>query len=63
LLMLASFCDLIQFFQIFLFPDYEVISYPGLAVAMIAEFSFAFWLLVKNAKEQQPVAAGGWLMA
>ena len=56
LLMLASFCDLIQFFQIFLFPDYEVITYPGLAVAMIAEFSFAFWLLVKGAKEQQPVA-------
>jgi hypothetical protein len=55
LLMLASFCDLIQFLQIFLFPDYEVITYPGLAVAMIAEFSFAFWLLVKGAKEQQQV--------
>jgi hypothetical protein len=57
LLMLASFCDLIQFLQIFLFPDYEVITYPGLAVAMIAEFSFAFWLLVKGAEEQPPIAA------
>jgi len=56
LLMLASLGDLIQFFQVFLFPDYEVITYPGLAVALIAEFSFAFWLLVKGAKEQQPVA-------
>jgi hypothetical protein len=53
LLMLASFGDLIQFLQIFLFPSYEVISYPGLAVAMIAEFSFAFWLLIKGANVQQ----------
>jgi hypothetical protein len=56
LLMLASLGDLIQFFQVFLFPAYEVITYPGLAVALIAEFSFAFWLLVKGAKEQQPAA-------
>ena len=53
LLMLASFCDLIQFFQIFLFPGYEVITYPGLAVAMIAEFSFAFWLLIKGVNVEQ----------
>jgi Domain of unknown function (DUF4386) len=57
LLMLASFGDLIQFLQVFLFPAYEGITYPGLAVAMVAEFSFAFWLLVKGAKEQQPLAA------
>jgi hypothetical protein len=63
LLMLASFCDLIQFLQIFLLPDYEVITYPGLVVAMIAEFSFAFWLLVKGAKEQQPVGTDTGLMA
>jgi hypothetical protein len=56
LLMVASFCDLTRFFQIFLFPNYEVITYPGLAISMIAEFSFAFWLLVKGAKEQQLVA-------
>ena len=56
LLMLASFGDLIQFLQVFLFQNYEVITYPGLAIAMIAEFSFAFWLLVKGANEQEPVA-------
>ena len=53
LLMLASFGDLIQFLQIFLFPSYEVITYPGLAVAMIAEFSFCLWLLIKGANVQQ----------
>ena len=53
LLMLAGFFDFIQFIQVFLFPDYEVITYPGLAVAMIAEFSFAFWLLIKGANAQQ----------
>ena len=53
LLMLAGLCDLIQFFQIFLFPSYEVITYPGLAVAMVAEFSFAFWLLIKGANVGQ----------
>jgi len=55
LLMIASFCDLIRFIQIFIFPNYEVVTYPGLAVSIIAEFSFAIWLLVKGAKEQQPL--------
>lgn len=62
-LMLASFCDLIQFLQIFLFPNYEVITYPGLVIAMIAEFSFAFWLLVKGAKEQQAARNAAWQTA
>jgi hypothetical protein len=53
LLMLASLGDLIQFFQIFLFPAYEVITYPGLAVALIAEFSFCLWLLIKGVNAQQ----------
>ena len=48
LLMLAGLCDMFQFFQIFVFPGYEVITYPGLAVAMIAEFSFCLWLLIKG---------------
>jgi hypothetical protein len=51
--MLAGFFDFIQFIQVFIFPNYEVITYPGLAVAMIAEFSFAFWLLIKGANAQQ----------
>jgi len=50
LLMLASLGDLIQFFQIFLLPAYEAIAYPGLGVALIAEFSFCFWLMIKGAK-------------
>ena len=50
LLMLACFGQLIPLFQISLFPSFEVITYPGLAVAVIAEFSFCFWLLIKGAK-------------
>ena len=52
MVMLACFGHLIQYFQIFLFPDYEVISYPGLAVATIAELSLCFWLLIKGVKDQ-----------
>ena len=50
LVMIACFGHLLEFFQIFLFPGYEVIAYPGLAAAMIGEFSFMFWLLIKGAK-------------
>jgi hypothetical protein len=53
LLMLASLGDFIQFIQVFLFPNYEVITYPGLAVALIAEFSFCLWLLIKGVNAQQ----------
>ena len=52
MVILASFGHLIQYFQIFLFPDLEVITYPGLAVATIAELSLCFWLLIKGVKEQ-----------
>lgn len=54
LLILASFGHLIQYFQVFLFPDYEAITYPGLAIATIGEFSLCFWLLIKGVKEDQP---------
>ena len=50
LVMIACFGHLLEFFQIFLFPGYEVIAYPGLVAAMIGEFSFFFWLLIKGAK-------------
>ncbi len=50
LVMLASLGHLIQFFQVFLLPDYKAISYPGLAVATIGEFSLCFWLLIKGVK-------------
>ena len=50
LLMIACFGFLIESLQYFLFPGYEVITYPALAVTPIAEFSFCGWLLVKGAK-------------
>ena len=53
LLMIGCFGHLIDIFTFFLFPSYEVITYPGLAVATIAEFSFCGWLLLKGAKVQR----------
>lgn len=50
LLMIACFGHLLEFFQIFLFPNYKVIAYPGLIAAMIGEFSLMFWLLIKGVK-------------
>jgi hypothetical protein len=32
-------------------PDYEVISYPCLAISFIAEVSLALWLLIKGAND------------
>ena len=53
LVMIACFGHLLEFFQVFLFPGYEVIAYPGLVVAMIGEFSLMFWLLIKGVKVQR----------
>jgi hypothetical protein len=50
LLMIGCFGYLITFAETFLFPGYDVITYPGLAVVIIAELSFGLWLLVKGAK-------------
>jgi hypothetical protein len=53
-LLIADFFGvLIWFFQFFLFPGYEVITYPGLAVSFIAEVSLTFWLLIKGVKDGQ----------
>ena len=52
-LMVACFGHLLEFFQIFLFPEYKVIAYPGLVAAMIGEFSLMFYLLIKGVKDQQ----------
>jgi hypothetical protein len=53
ILLIADFFGvLIWFFQFFLFPGYEVITYPGLAVSFIAEVSLTFWLLTKGVKEE-----------
>ena len=56
LLMIDCFGVLIWFFQFFLFPGYEVITYPGLMVSLIAEFSLALWLLIMGAKDPKPAS-------
>lgn len=48
LVMLACVGHLIQYFQVFLFPGYDAITYPGLAIATIGEISLCFWLLIKG---------------
>ncbi len=53
LLMLAAFGYLIPFFTTFLLPNYEVMAYPGLIVAVIAEVSFCLWLLIKGVNVEQ----------
>lgn len=49
---------LIWFLQFFLLPEYDVISYPGLAVSFIAEVSLTLWLLVKGVEDQKQPSAG-----
>lgn len=51
LLIIACFGLLIEGFTYFLFPKYEVITYPGLVVATIAEFSLCLWLLIKGVRD------------
>lgn len=48
LLMIGCCGYLLDVFVSFLFPSYDVITFPGLAVATIAEFLFPVWLLVKG---------------
>lgn len=58
LLMVDCIGVLIWFFQFFLLPGLDAISYPGMAVSFIAECSLSLWLLFKGVKEQEPAAAG-----
>jgi len=56
-LLMADFVSvMIWFFQFFLLPEYDIISYPGLAISLIAEFSLSLWLIIKRVKEQEPVS-------
>jgi len=57
LLMLDFLGILSWFLQFFLLPDYGILSYPGLAISFIAEFSISLWLLIKGVKEQPLVDA------
>jgi hypothetical protein len=50
LLMIAPLYGLSDLFIQIMFPKYLVITYPFIAIAIVAEFSFAFWLLFKGAK-------------
>jgi type IV secretory pathway TrbD component len=52
LLMADCFGILIWFFQFFLFPNYEVITYVSFPLGFIAEFGLTLWLLIMGAKEQ-----------
>jgi hypothetical protein len=57
ILLIADFFGvLLWFFQFFLFPGYEVITYPGLAVSFTAEVSLTFWLLIKGVTEENSKA-------
>jgi hypothetical protein len=51
LLVAGGFGHLSQLLQIILVPKVEALSYPGLAIATVAEFSFCLWLLIKGAGE------------
>ena len=52
LVMAGCFGYLLELAVVFVFPSYEIISYLGLGVAVIAELSLTFWLLVKDIKVQ-----------
>jgi hypothetical protein len=54
LLLIDGIGILIWFLQFFLFPGYEIITYPGLAASFIAEFSLSLWLLIMGVKTQKP---------
>ena len=53
LLILDFVAILLWFFQFFLFPDYEALSYPGLAVSFVAEAGLCLWLLVKGVNVEE----------
>jgi len=55
LLILDFFGILSWFLQFFLLPDYGILSYPGLAISFVAEFSISLWLLIKGVKEPEPL--------
>ncbi len=57
ILLIADFFGvMIWFFQFFLLPGLDIITYPGLAIGFIAEFSLSFCLILKGAKAQKPAA-------
>lgn len=56
LLAVGSFGYLIEAYTYFLAPGWEAITYPGLAVAAIAELWLMLWLLVKGVRTPPAMA-------
>ena len=57
ILLIADFFGvMIWFFQFFLLPGCVIITYPGLAIGFIAEFSLSLWLLIKGVEEKPAIA-------
>jgi len=48
MLIAAGFGCLLEVIVTFGFPKYGFITYPGLIIGMLGEFSFCFWLLFKG---------------
>lgn len=61
LLMLDFVGVLIWFFQFFLLPGYDIITYPGLAVSFVAEISLSLWLLVMGVGHERSRLRPAWL--
>ena len=53
LLILDGLCLMICFFQGFLFPGYEKLTYPLYPAMFIAEFGLTLWLLIKGVNVAQ----------
>jgi hypothetical protein len=49
-LVAAGIGYLIECFTLFLAPAYEMLTYPGLTVAALAEMAFMLWLLIKGVR-------------
>lgn len=53
-LIAGCFGYIIDFLVKFLFPTYPEFSYPGLALAVLGEFAFCFWILIMGMKAPTP---------
>lgn len=58
LLLLDGLSLLVWLVQMGLFPGYEKFTHPLFPVMLIAEFSFALWLLIVGARARKPAASG-----
>ena len=53
---------LIWFFQYFLLPELPIITYPGLAIGFVAEFSLSLYLILHKVKEEDSPEESGSLV-